>query len=202
MAITNYSNLQTAVANWLGRSDLTTYIPDFITLAESRIYRELRIRAMEAALSDTIASGVIAVPSDYLEMKTLNISHANRLYNLERRDADWIYQAYPSRVSDGIPCFYAVDGSNIVFGPYPDSTYSVVGTYYKRLTALSSSSTNWFTTNAPDLLLFASLCEAEPFLVNDNRVTLWESKYQQAKTEIEREEKREHRSKHVRTMVG
>ena len=69
MSIANYSDLKTAVANWLNRSDLTSYVSDIVMLGEAKIYRELRIRAMETALSDTIASGVIAVPSDYIEMK-------------------------------------------------------------------------------------------------------------------------------------
>jgi len=37
MSIATYSELQTAVADWMHRTDLTAKIPDFITLAESRI---------------------------------------------------------------------------------------------------------------------------------------------------------------------
>jgi len=47
MAIGNYSELNTAVANWLNRDDLTDRIPEFIVLAEARFNRVLRIRAME-----------------------------------------------------------------------------------------------------------------------------------------------------------
>ena len=48
MAISNYSELQTAVANWLDRDDLTARIPEFIALAEARFNRVLRLRSMEA----------------------------------------------------------------------------------------------------------------------------------------------------------
>ena len=44
MALNNYSDLKTTVANYLARSDLTSVIPDFIQLAEQRLRRELRIR--------------------------------------------------------------------------------------------------------------------------------------------------------------
>ena len=76
MAITTYSELQTAVSNWLHRSDLTSYIPDFITLAETRIYREVRARDMETAFSDTIASGAVALPTSYIDLKHAYISRS------------------------------------------------------------------------------------------------------------------------------
>ena len=46
MAIGTYAQLQTAVANWLDRSDLTDRIQEFIDLAAALINRNLRIRAM------------------------------------------------------------------------------------------------------------------------------------------------------------
>ncbi len=46
MAISTYSDLKTTVANYLARSDLTSQIPDFITFAENRLRRDLRIRQM------------------------------------------------------------------------------------------------------------------------------------------------------------
>ena len=46
MSFTSYSDLQTAIAGYLARTDLTTQIPDFIRLAETRLRRDLRIRQM------------------------------------------------------------------------------------------------------------------------------------------------------------
>lgn len=201
MSIASYSELKTAVANWINRSDLTSYVPDFIALGEARIYRELRIRAMETALSSTIASGVISVPNDYVEMKHCRID-GSPTQHLTRKTAAWIYENYPTRSSDGKPKFFAQDAGSFIFGPYPDSTYTVKGTYYKRLTALSdSNTTNWFVTNAPGILLFAALCETEPFLRNDSRLVLWQAKYDQEKEGIEREERQEQFSGSPLTMT-
>jgi hypothetical protein len=111
---------------------------------------------------------------------------------LQRKDAEWIYHHYPTRSADGKPKFIAREADNFIFGPYPDSAYTVKGVYYKKLDALSASNTtNWFITNAPDLLLFAALCEAEPFLVNDPRVALWEQKYEQIRSRVQREDDQE-----------
>ena len=43
MAISNYSELKTAIASWLDRTDLTDIIPDFIALAETRHKRDFKI---------------------------------------------------------------------------------------------------------------------------------------------------------------
>ena len=69
MALDTYANLQTAIANELHRTDLTNYIPDWITLAESRINKLLRVRQMETTQASTIAAGVIAVPTNYVALK-------------------------------------------------------------------------------------------------------------------------------------
>lgn len=191
MAITTYAELKTSVANWLARDDLTTYIPDFITLAEARIYRELKIRQMETALSSAISSGVIAVPSGYTQMKFAYVD-GSPIKKLERFDLERLYQEYPTRSADGKPAAFAREGTNFVFGPYPDSEYTIKGTYYKKLDPLSDeNSSNWLITDAPDLILFASLAEAKPFIKDDVRIALWESKYGNARSEINRKERDE-----------
>lgn len=190
MSISTYAELQTAVGNWLNRADLTSYIPDFIAFGEARVYRELRIRTMETAYTGTISAGAIAVPADYAELKYFYID-GSPIQFLQRKSAVWIYENYPTRSADGKPKFVAQDAGNFIFGPYPDSAYTVKGTYYKRMTALATTSPNWFTTNAPGILLFAALCEAEVFLKNDPRIQLWQAKYDQEKEGIEREERSE-----------
>lgn len=191
MTIASYSDMQDLIARRLKRSNLTDYIPDYIRLAEARIYRELRVRAMETALSGTIASGVIAVPSGYVELKHARIS-GNSPSPLQRKSDEWIYANYPTRSADGRPKFIAREGTNFIFGPYPDSAYTVSGMFYKRLDALSDSNTsNWLITDAPDLLLFAALVEANADLHNDSRAVMWEGRYQQIKADVQREDNNE-----------
>lgn len=187
MAIDSYSTLQTAVSNRLHRTDLTSLIPDFIALGEARIYRDLRIRCMETALSSTIASGVIAVPTGYVELKHAYID-GSPSGKLTRKNADFIYFNYPTRSADGKPKYIAREADNFIFGPYPDSAYTVKGIYYKRLDALSdSNTTNWFITNAPDILLFAALYEAADHISNDAAMMKWDQRYNQVKDRIQSE---------------
>lgn len=182
MALTTYAELQTSVKSWLHRADLDSIIPDFITLAEARIFREVRARSMETALSDTIASGVIALPTGYIELK---YAYVNRtpVKTLKRREARFIYEKYPTRSGMGEPRYIAREASNFIFGPYPDSAYTITGVYYKNIGPLSSSAHALFTDN-PDLYLWASLAEAEPYMKNDKRIMLWETKYQAIKDAV------------------
>ena len=65
MAITSYAELQTAMANWLIRDDLTNRLPEFIDLFEAEVNRRLRIQDMETRATATLTSG-----SDYLALPT------------------------------------------------------------------------------------------------------------------------------------
>jgi hypothetical protein len=195
MAIINsYATLKTQVLAWIHRDGdvaLTVEAEELVQFGENRIYRDLRVRQMETALSATMASGVLAVPTGYIEMKHARID-GTPTNKLERKDAEWIYHNYPSRSAGGRPRYFAREGDSFIFGQYPDSDYTVKGSYYKRLTALSDdNTTNWLITDAPDLILFAALCEAEPYIQNDERIALWEKKYEQVKARVQRQDDNE-----------
>jgi hypothetical protein len=129
--ISSWATLNTEVMAWLHRPELTAEVPGFIQLGENRIYRDLRVRQMETALSSAISSGVIAVPTGYLEMKYAYVN-GSPMVKLQRKDAEWIYQNYPVRSSDGTPKYFAREATNFIFGPYPDSGYTIKGLYYKK----------------------------------------------------------------------
>lgn len=199
MSLATYNDLTAAVQAWLiDRTDLVSRIPDFIRMAELRIYRMLRIRAMEMTLNSDIASdGTLALPSDYIELKNAYVNTTPYI-ELERQTPEYIYKMFPYSGQTGVPMVIARLGENFIFAPYPDSTYTVIGIYYGYLPALSDSNpTNWFMTNAPELLLFGALCEAVPYLhekdYSDERV-VWETKFQTILNDVKMQDKREWRS--------
>lgn len=180
MAIETYTDLKAAVADWLARDDLTTQIPDFIRLAEADIYRRLRVRGAEKAISQTITAGVVAVPTDFSAWKHCYLD-GSPVYPLEVVSAAWLLSAYPTRSSDGVPGYIAQDAGNFIFGPYPDSGYTLRGTYYARQSALSASNeTNWLTRECPDVLLYGALWAARGYLEDDERALGWRALYEQA----------------------
>jgi hypothetical protein len=201
MSLQTYSDLTGAVASWLHRADLTTYIPDFITLADSRINNDLRHRAMETVQATTIAAGVISVPTNYIELKDAYISNVSPYVNLDRKTANWIYDKYPVRVATSTPKFMAREGTNFIFGPYPDSNYVITLSYYNRFAALSSSVNSVFTSY-PGLWFYAALSEAEPFLKNDKRLGLWQAKYREIFELVQKEDADEYLSGAVPQVVA
>lgn len=183
MSLSTYSDLQSAVASWLARSDLTSIVPDLIRLGEIRIFREVRCRDMETALNVTMSGGVAAVPADYLDLKNAYLD-GNPVTRLKRTDAGQIYEQYPTRAADDKPGYIAREGSNFIFGPYPDSDYTLKGIYYAKPTSIQTTANTLFTNN-PDLYLYAALCEASPYIHDDPRTAVWETKYASLKQQID-----------------
>lgn len=187
--ITSYSELQTAVANWLHDDALTTIIPDFITLGEKRIEREYRARENEEALNVTISAGVATIPADYVELKYAYIE-LNPIHVLERTTARKIHEQFPSRSASGIPRLIASDNGNFIFGAYPAGDYTVKGTYYKRLVGVATT-WNAIATANPDLYLFAALAEAADYVGDDIQLAKWNAKYQKVLDGINAQEQAE-----------
>ncbi len=181
MAFTNYSALKTTIANYLGRTDLTSQIPDFITLAETRLARELRTRQMLKSATSPMTSGdaKVALPTDFLEVRDLYIQGNPRMPVTYLAPSAFTRDARADE--SGLPVYYTVLASEFLFAPIPDGSRTLEILYYAKPTALSdSNASNVFLANYPDALLYGALAEAEPYLINDARVQLWISLYDRA----------------------
>lgn len=181
MAFTTYSDLKTSVANYLGRSDLTTVIPDFIRFAELRMARDLRTRQMlKSATTSTISGdGTVSLPTDFLEIRDLHVQGSPR-FPITYLSPSAFTRDAPADES-GKPVYYTILASDFLFAPMPDTNYTLEILYYAKPTVLSdTTSSNVFLANYPDALLYASLLEAEPYLINDARSQTWATLYDRA----------------------
>jgi hypothetical protein len=181
--VTSYSTLLTEVASWLARSDLSAAIPGFVQSFEERFFRNPKNYGnwMHSALSVSFSS-TATVPSDFLALRVAYLDgDSNR--PLQQSTLEQVLQMYPRSVS-GRPKWIARDGTTFMFGPVPDGTYTLNGTYYAKPTVLrsyaSDAAAHWLIVNAPDLLLYGALMEAQPYVMNDKRVPLWTAKYGEA----------------------
>ena len=173
MALSTYSELQTAVGSWLNRSDLDTNIPDFIALAESSFNRVLRTRNQITRATSSVAEQFVALPSDLLELHNiqLNTSPVKRLQQVTMTKADDLKSSIST---SGTPAYFALTGSNIELIPTPDASQTLEIVYYATITALSDTNTsNWLLTSYPDIYLYGTLVQAEPYLMNDERMGTW-----------------------------
>lgn len=174
MTIATYADLKTQIATYLNRSNLTTQIPIFIQLAETRIYygckevpfvsEPLRIQAMEQSSYTTFGAQTVALPSDYLAHRRLYLSSNAGRVDFLTPPAFW--DLYVSGCS-GQPKNFTIEAGNLVLGPIPDSSYTGRLLYYKKFSALASDSdTNWILTNAPGAYLQGALLEAYRYVRN------------------------------------
>lgn len=185
MAINTYSTLQTAIGNWLARSDLTTVIPDFIMLAEAEFNRVLRVREMESRATAT-ATEYLELPSDFLELRTvqLNTSPVTVLSQVSPEVID-------GYTTTGKPVCFTIIDNRIQLGPSPDSTYTVEIDYYAQIPALSgSNTTNWLLTSYPDLYLYGSLLRAAGYIQDANLAMGWQQAYKNSLDQLRYADKR------------
>lgn len=179
--ITTYSDLKTAVANYLARTDLTDQIPDFIRFAEIRLRRDLRIRQMLKTVTTSTTGGdnTVELPADFLEIRDF-IVQTNPVQPLDYMSPS-LFSRNSRRTESGKPIDYTIMATDFMLAPIPDTAYTLEMIYYAAPTFLSTSNTtNVFINNAPDALLYGSLLEAEPYIMNDARLQTWSSMYGRA----------------------
>ena len=183
-AFTSYDNLKTNIADYLATQDLTYKIPMFVSLAEKRLNRDLRLRQMLQQSTFSLTSGyTVPTPADFLEMKDIHID-ANPIVNLNFKTVSQFYRLSNSSGS-GVPINYTLVSDNFVLAPRPTGASTINMTYYKIPKVLSTTNpSNEYLEVCPDLLLYASLVESAPFLMDDARLVTWEQLYTRGLTSI------------------
>ncbi len=180
MTISTYAELLTAITNYTHRADLSTPAADFVTLAEAKFNRRLRLRAQESRATASISTEYTDLPSssdtgltDFLEMRNiqLNLATAKPLIYMapEVIDLTWGGQS-------GEPVNYAIVGNELQLAPVPDTTYTVEMAFYAKFAALSSA-VNWLFQNHPDLYLAACMIEASLYAKDDKSLQRWYAIY-------------------------
>jgi hypothetical protein len=182
MAITNYSNLQTTIADFLNRDDLTSVIPTFIQLAEAQMNRDIRHWKMETRSSGQQSAGdqYMQIPSDWLETIRFHVTGSGTSpLDLISRAAMQDKRAGDEDMS-GTPRYYCHADSQFELYPTPDADTDVELLYLAKVPDLATNSTNWLLTEAPDAYLYGSLLHSAPYLQEDARVAVWAQMYSAA----------------------
>lgn len=177
--ITNYSTLKSTIADYLNRQDLTAQIPTFIQLAEADMNTRLRCREMIVRATTTNDDEFVRLPLDFLESINLQLTDGQsplRFVTLDEADIINKRQTYTA------PTFYSLMNGAIELVPPPatGADVEIEMVYYGKITALSDSNTsNWLLLKAPDVYLYGALVHAAPFLMDDQRISVFGSFYSQ-----------------------
>lgn len=185
--IYNYTTFLQAILDFSHRTDITNYLDYFVQAAELRIYKDLFAKNigngsiwLETPFSTVIVSSSITLPAGYLALKYALIATGDGyVKTLLYKDPQWIYTNYPVRTPAAFPAYIARDGSNFIFGPYPDSNYTISGYYYATLPPISATNPQtWMTTYIPDVFLAAAMIEVQKFVKDYAALKLWVSLYE------------------------
>ena len=192
MSIGNYAELQTAVANFMARSDLTSQIPDFITMAESRMSRELETREQEKRSQATLTAGdeYILLPNDFREVREVKIN-ASPTRVLSYYSPSALDSMYSSN-GQGMPEGYSIVGLEMKLRPIPDSAYTTEIVYIGSLPNISAVTTPTLFIRSPDLYLYGALAEGYAYLLDEARAAQYDQKFTRILEEIKVDEQRSH----------
>jgi len=193
MAVDTYANLQLAIAGFLARDDLTAQIPDFITMAEARMSRELETRSQEKRVTASTVAGneYLALPVDMREVRSIKLN-TTPLTVLSYYSPSALDTKFSSG-GQGKPLGYSIVGDEIKLRPIPDTAYTVEIVYIGTIEALSAANqTNNILSRSPDAYLYGALAEAYAYLLDETRASQYLQRFNLALEEIKVDEQRSH----------
>jgi len=169
MALSTYTELQDAMADYLDDETLEARIPDFIRLFEVKAQRVLRTsQAKNTATAQTDGSGQVDMPSDFRGVVRVTLVDGTPLEFITPDDAGLRNSYANNRTTYA----YTIEGRTLTL--VPAASVEIVLYYYQGLPAISvSNASNWLLDEHPDCYLYGSLAEAEAFGFNDARLATW-----------------------------
>lgn len=190
MNFANYAEFRTRVQQLIDGddvsvSDLSSTILDLlIDMGEQRIYREVRSSTMDTSLSVAVSSNSATLPSDLIELRSIYFT-GERPLEIVTYEQMLTYQG--DSPDTGIVRFAAQIADTLTF--WPSASGTLLGRYYKKFSDISSGITsNTLFARHPDLFIYAALSESAPFIGENERLPLWEEKYQERRAAANRDE--------------
>ncbi len=183
MALSTYSELRSSLAGQV-RADVVALVGDFITLAEDRMNRRLRIRAMESRVQASVSSEYVQLPTGFLAMRNFQLNTSPRT-RLEYATPEYLDAKYGDSATTGQPVFYTLVGGEIQLAPVPDGTYTAEMDFYEKLD-IATDLTNWVLTNAPRVYYYGALAEAQRYIKDDKRAAQYDALQEIAIQDLEK----------------
>ena len=184
----NYSQLSQSIQDYVQSTETSfvANIPNFVQLAEERIYNSVQIPAIRknSTATMTIGNKYMSLPSDWLSTFSLAVFNpaTNEYTYLLNKDVNFIRQAYPDADDTGRPEYYAIwDADTMILGPAPDLAYTAELHYYYYPVSIVNAGTSWLGNNFETVLLYGSLREAYIYLKGEqDMMNYYEQKYQES----------------------
>ncbi len=185
MATQTLADLRQRVRSWSNRRDLEDdLLDDFLNIAQARLNRTLRIPPLESEVSILVEGDSALLPRDYIEAVQLTYSTGTRTFALERKDISMVEERVHNQ---GTPKYFGRRGNNFKIAPIPEEGSSIKLYYYVALQPLvEDEDTNWFTSDAPEVLVYGALSELALYVRDEIGAAQWETKFQASALEIQK----------------
>lgn len=177
-----FKEIQDTVALWLNRDDLTLVIPSFINHALLSIERKFNFQYMDRDDSVVATTHEVAAPIDYKHLRfAFVIDESGNRILLIKKDAKAAISMYPNfSQHTGLPKYISTinGGTTFLLRPTPLNPCTIEISYYAKSSQLvNATDTNWLTENAPDVLIYGALLQAEPYMATTDLLPVWQSKF-------------------------
>lgn len=201
MAMT-YSSLKTDIQTWAENTgtDFTNQLDTFIGNTQTKLSRDIDPTGFNQNVTSSMTSGdrFITLPStiDPMLLNYLNIIVNDDRTFLEIKPIEFLQEYWPDASLTGQPRYFAnFDDNTLYVAPTPDAAYVMELGYQGRINPLSdSNTTNWYTENASDALLYGCLAEANLFTKNLEDYNIYKQRYAESVTGINNEARRNRRT--------
>jgi len=165
----NYTALKQAIQDTTQNYETTfvASLDQFIHFAERRIHQEANLPSSRknATGVTVVGSRSVTLPTDYITLKSVEITTASGVANLLPKAAEFITEMYPVVATQAEPKFYAVyDTATIIVGPTPGLIYTVGFHYFAMPPSIVTATNTWLGDNFEQVLLYAALLEAYIFM--------------------------------------
>jgi len=184
----NYAQLVTLVQQYTQNEETSfvANIPNFVQLAEERIYNAVFIPAIRRNQIGTLTPNnkYLQLPGDWLA--TFSLAVIEPVTNIQTflldKDVNFVRECYPDPDETGVPKYYAIfDKDTLILGPTPASNYQVEMHYYYYPESIVTASTSWLGDNFETVLLYGTLREAYLYMKGEQDiVAYYEQKYQES----------------------
>jgi len=179
-----YTSLVADITTYAERSDdpFLAQVDRFIMMAENRLASEAKLLGFQRVVTGQLNGNTLTKPERWRKTKSFSLVIGGERHYLRERGYEYCREYWPVAATTGVPLFYAdYDYNEYFLAPTPAAAYDFELIYWERPQPLSSSNqTNWTTEYAPQLLLYAAMLEAMPFLKTGERIPEFQGLYDRA----------------------
>ena len=177
----NYTQLQTAVEDYVENSFSTSDFATMTQLAEQRIYNSVQLPALRKNVTGTLTQGFpyLAAPTDFLSVFSLAVIDGSNNYEyLLNKDVNFIRSAYPNPSTQGVPRYYALFGPDsgnpdeltLILGPTPSAALTAELHYFYYPESIVTATNTWLSDNFDSVLFNAVMVEAARFMKQEQDI--------------------------------